>query len=86
MNPNQPRPSWRKPAGMIAILAIIALWAFIVVSASGFIGQLPIIVQGVIYLVAGIVWIAPLRPLLIWMETGSFSAPTDARKFRQWRE
>jgi Protein of unknown function (DUF2842) len=77
MTDDRPRPSWRKPAGMIAILAIIAIWALIVVSASEFIGQLPIIAQGVVYLIAGIIWIAPLRPLLIWMETGSFSAPTE---------
>jgi Protein of unknown function (DUF2842) len=77
MTDDRPRPSWRKPAGMIAILAIIAIWALIVVSASEFIGQLPIFAQGVVYLIAGIIWIAPLRPLLIWMETGSFSAPTE---------
>jgi hypothetical protein len=77
MSQERPQPSWRKPAGIIAILAIIAIWAFVVASASAIIGRLPIIAQAVIYLVAGIVWIAPLRPLLIWMETGSFSAPTD---------
>jgi uncharacterized membrane-anchored protein len=76
---NQPYkpPSWRKPAGMIAILAIIVLWTFIVVSASAYIGQLHILLQAIIYLIAGVVWIAPLRPLLIWMETGSFKAPSQ---------
>lgn len=68
-------PSWRKPAGMLAILAIILIWAILVVSASEYIGQLHILLQSVIYLVAGIIWIAPLRPLLIWIETGSFSPP-----------
>jgi Protein of unknown function (DUF2842) len=77
MSNQQIRPSWRKPVGMMAILAIIAIWTFIVVSASAYISQLPIIAQAMVYLVAGIVWIAPLRPLLIWMETGSFRAPTD---------
>jgi Protein of unknown function (DUF2842) len=70
-------PSWRKPAGMLAILAIILIWAILVVSASDYIGQLHILAQALIYLVAGIVWIAPLRPLLIWIETGSFSAPPE---------
>lgn len=70
-------PSWRKPVGMIAILLIIAIWAFIVVSASAYIGRLHILVQAIIYLVAGTIWIAPLRPLLIWMETGSFRAPPE---------
>lgn len=69
------QPTWRKPAGMMAILLIILIWAVIIVSASDYIGALPILVQSVIYLIAGIIWIAPMRPLLIWMETGSFRAP-----------
>jgi uncharacterized membrane protein len=77
MNAPYKRPSWRKPVGMIAILSIIAIWAFMVSSASAYIGQLHILAQGVIYLIAGIIWIVPLRPLLIWMETGSFSAPPE---------
>ena len=62
---------------MLAILAIIVIWAGLVISATPIIGGLPILVQGVIYLIAGIIWIAPLRPLLIWMETGSFRAPPE---------
>ncbi|MFN3452931.1 MAG: DUF2842 domain-containing protein, partial [Sphingorhabdus sp.] len=75
MNKPLKQPTWRKPAGMLAILLIILVWSVLIVSASDFIGQLHILVQSVIYLVAGIIWIAPMRPLLIWMETGSFRAP-----------
>jgi hypothetical protein len=32
----------------------------------------------IILLVAGTIWIAPMRPLMIWMETGSFRAPPQA--------
>ncbi|MEP7348969.1 MAG: DUF2842 domain-containing protein [Sphingorhabdus sp.] len=78
MSNERPSPTWRKPAGMLIILAIIAVWAFAVVSLSGYIGRLHILTQGVIYLIAGIIWIAPLRPLMIWMETGSFKAPPEA--------
>lgn len=66
------RPSWRKPAGMIAILAIIAVWCILIASNSALIGTLPILVQAVIYIIAGIIWIFPVRPLLTWMETGKF--------------
>ncbi len=69
------QPSWRKPAGMLTILLIILIWSVIVVSASEFIGTQHIAVQTIIYLVAGVIWIAPMRPLMIWMETGSFRAP-----------
>lgn len=67
-----PQPSWRKPAGMLAILLLITLWAIMVGSLSGWIGRLPMPVQVVVYVVLGIVWIwvLPLRRLLAWMETG----------------
>ena len=71
------QPTWRKPAGMLLILFIILVWAIIIVSASDYIGALPILVQSVIYLIAGVIWIAPMRPLMIWMETGSFRAPSN---------
>ena len=63
-------PSGRKPVGMFAIMAIIASWAIIVASASPWIATLPGLVQGVLYCIAGIVWIVPLGPVLRWMEGG----------------
>ena len=63
-------PSWRKPFGMLLILALILLVAVVVGSFSASIGRLPVLVQLLVYIVAGIVWIAPLKPLLRWMETG----------------
>jgi hypothetical protein len=62
--------SWRKPAGIVAILALILVWVVLVTSFSAWIGALPVLVQLPIYLLLGIVWIAPLKPLLRWMETG----------------
>jgi hypothetical protein len=75
MTQNNHRPSWRKPVGILAIMGLILIWVVAIVSLSGYIGQIPILAQAIVYLVAGIVWIAPLRPLMIWMETGSFRAP-----------
>jgi hypothetical protein len=77
MNGPLKQPTWRKPAGMLAILLIILVWAVLIVSASEYIGQLHILLQSVIYLIAGVIWIAPMRPLMIWMETGSFRAPPN---------
>ncbi len=68
------KPTMRKPVGIFAILAIIAIWAVIVASVSSVIGNWHIAVQSVIYGVAGIIWIAPMRPLMIWMETGRWRA------------
>lgn len=63
-------PTWRQPFGILLILALIAVWSVIVVSASGLIAGLPWPVHVAYYVVAGLVWILPLKPLLRWMETG----------------
>ena len=68
------QPSWRKPAGIFAILGVIASWAILVASLSGTVGQWPVLFQAVFYLVAGIAWVFPIKPLLRWMETGRFGA------------
>jgi len=65
-------PSWRKPAGIFAILGLIAVWAVLVASLSGHVGTWPVLAQAAFYLVAGVAWILPLKPLLRWMETGKF--------------
>ena len=66
-------PSTRKLAGIVAILAFIILWAVLVASLSRFIGQWPVLVQAPFYLVMGIAWIFPLRPLIRWSQTGDWS-------------
>lgn len=63
-------PSWRKPAGVLAILALIAAWCIVVASLSRTVGGWAWPFQLGFYLVTGLVWIAPLKPLLRWMETG----------------
>jgi hypothetical protein len=68
------QPSWRKPAGVFAILALIALWAVLVASLAGIVSQWPVLLQALFYLIAGIAWVFPLKPLLRWMETGRFGA------------
>ena len=62
--------SGRKLAGIAIIVLLILIWAALVASLAPMIGKLPILVQGAFYLVMGIVWISPLKPLLRWTETG----------------
>ena len=62
---------------MLAILLLILVWVVLVASFSAEIGALPILVQLVIYVVLGIVWITPLKPLLRWMETGNWRLPRN---------
>jgi Protein of unknown function (DUF2842) len=63
------QPSWRKPAGVLMMLAGLAVYAVLIASLSGWIGMAPVLVQAVFYLIAGIVWVLPLKPLLRWMES-----------------
>ena len=65
-------PSPRKLAGIALILLLIAVWAAFVASLARIVGTWPILVQAPFYLVMGIVWIVPLKPLVRWIETGSF--------------
>ena len=67
---NHPKPSSRKLAGIGAILALIALVAMLVLAVSGWVSRWPVVLQALFYLVIGVIWIAPLKPLLRWMETG----------------
>jgi Protein of unknown function (DUF2842) len=66
------QPSWRKPAGMLMIMALIIGWSLIILALSPWIERLPFVLEMLIYLIAGIVWIFPLKPLLSWMETGQW--------------
>jgi hypothetical protein len=65
-------PSWRKPAGILGILLLILIWVVLVTSLSSWIGGYHILLQTVVYLATGVIWIMPLKPVLQWMETGKF--------------
>lgn len=67
-------PSWRKPAGALAILALALAWVVAVTSFSAEISSLHWLLQLLVYVVLGVAWIFPVRPLLRWMETGRFRA------------
>ena len=63
-------PTWRIPFGILALLIGLAVYAVGVVWATSWIGRLPVLLQAFVYLVLGVAWLLPLRPFLIWMETG----------------
>ena len=76
--------SGRKLAGIALIVALIVLWAALVASFSGVVGEWPVLGQALFYLVAGIVWIAfhvalmflaarLLRAPLFYVATGSMA-------------
>lgn len=70
-------PSWRKLAGIVLVLLLIVFWAAFVASLAPVVGRWPILVQAPFYLVMGIVWIIPLKPLVRWMQTDRSKGPLE---------
>ena len=64
------RPTLRIPLGILALLAMLGLYALAGVWASRWIERLPIALELLVYLILGVAWLLPLRRFLIWMETG----------------
>ena len=72
------QPSWRTGAGIAAILLLILFWAVLIAAFAPTVGRWPVLVQALFYLVVGIAWIAPLKPLLRWSQTGHWRrGPND---------
>lgn len=65
---------WRTVAGIFLIMAIIIVWAGLVASLAGTVSRWPALVQALFYIVAGIIWVLPLKPVLRWSETGRWRA------------
>lgn len=61
------QPSIRKPVGILIILAGLAIYGLIIASFADTLGGLAKPAQALIYLILGIAWLLPLRPLLVWM-------------------
>ena len=71
-------PNWRRGAGIGAILLLILLWAVLIATFASVVGRWPVLVQALFYLIMGIAWIAPLKPLLRWSQTGRWrDSPND---------
>jgi len=67
-------PSYRKLVGIGAILFLIVVLMTFVAALARVVWEWPVVVQAAFYLFMGIVWIMPLKPLVRWIETGSFRA------------
>ena len=64
-------PTWRIPLGILALLFALMVYGLAI---AHFLAPLfegwPALVQVPIYIVLGVIWLVPLRPFMIWMETG----------------
>jgi hypothetical protein len=61
-------PSWRKPAGVLLILLLIALWSVAMIVLAEALG-LPPLAAALFYVVGGFawLWLLPIKRLLRWM-------------------
>lgn len=75
MWPPMTDPSFRKLVGIALILLLIVFWTAFVASLEPIVGRWPILVQAPFYLVMGIAWIIPLKPLVRWIESGRWRKP-----------
>lgn len=65
----------RKLLGMTAILSWILAWSVLIATLADRVTGFHWALTAVFFIVAGIAWIAPLKPLLRWMETGRWRVP-----------
>ena len=70
------QPTWRIPVGIIMLLLGLVIYGMGVASfIAPLIADWNALAQAPVYLLLGVLWLAPLRRFLIWMETGRWSSP-----------
>ncbi len=72
IEPSPHQLSLRRPLGIIALIVGIFAYVLFVVWLFEPVGQLHPLLQAPIWLVLGIAWIFPVRPLMLWIETGKW--------------
>ena len=65
------QPTWRIPVGVLTLVAALLIYGNVVARLlAPILAHWPVMAQLPVYLVLGVIWLAPLRRFLIWMETG----------------
>lgn len=70
-----PPPSWRKPVGMLGMIFYIAIYAILAARLGALLNELPTPLTVLGWAALGLAWLLPLRPLLLWMNTGRWKDP-----------
>lgn len=64
-------PTWRVPVGILGLIAGLIVYALVVARyVPEIVGGWHAVLQTVVYLFFGLVWLLPLKRLLVWMEAG----------------
>jgi hypothetical protein len=66
-------PTWRIPVGLLGLLIGLLVYGIVIARyLPDLIGDWPTLVQTLVYIFLGLVWLVPLGRFLKWMETGSW--------------
>ena len=69
-------PTWRIPAGILALVAGLVIYALLIAwLVAPIVTRWHALLQLPVWVFLGIVWIMPLRRFLAWMETGHWTPP-----------
>lgn len=64
-------PTWRVPVGILGLIVGLIAYALVVARyVPEIVGGWHAVLQTIVYLFFGLVWLLPLRRLLVWMEAG----------------
>ena len=64
-------PTWRVPVGILGLILGLIVYALVIARyVPEVVGDWHAVLQTVVYLFFGLVWLLPLRRLLVWMEAG----------------
>lgn len=66
-------PTWRIPVGLMGLLMGLLIYGIVIARyLPDLIGDWPTLLQTVVYIFLGLVWLLPLGRFLKWMETGNW--------------
>lgn len=64
-------PTLRIPLGLLGLLLALMIYGGVIARyLAPVMADWPVLAQTPVYVLLGIIWLLPLRRLLIWMETG----------------
>ena len=64
-------PNWRIPVGLFGLVLALSIYAIVVARyVPELLAGRHIVLQTIVYLVLGVIWLLPLKRFLVWMEAG----------------
>jgi hypothetical protein len=63
-------PSLRRPLGIIGLILFLFAYALFAVWLAEPVARLHVLLQLPVWLLLGLAWVLPVRPVMVWIETG----------------